>query len=630
MIIMKKTDPFCVQDTISDISGFSRLREEGDSFWFGDFGEKISLFINQSKIKIIFFVLIFCFIVLFGRLFYLQLFRGGDYLVIAEGNRLRLNILPASRGIIYDRFNTPLVKNTAHFSLSFIPGDLPKEPAARESLAEEIYNLSGKNKDEILRLFASAADKSYEPITITEDLTHEQSIRISLYEKELPGIKLYIEPRREYLTVGGLSHLLGFLGEINIEELKKLKNFGYRQGDYLGKSGIEYVYENILRGKNGLEEVEVDSLGKPKKIIAREEPVDGGDLVLSLDLICKKNAESLNRAISRRWLGSGSPSPWIPGTVRSQLVSLPDFDNNFFSAGIDKEAYNNYLSDERKPLFNCSTPVLTARLYLQASRRLAALEEGLSMSQTFLSSGGLRIGSWFFPDWKAGGHGRINVIGALAESVNTFFYYIGGGYGDFDGLGVEKIKNYSNRIGLGTILGIDLPSEVAGFLPDEDWKLSNKKEPWYIGDTYHLSIGQGDILVTPLQVAAYTSVIANGGTLYRPHLLRQAEGEAPSQNYIIKSNFFSPKNIEIVRRGLRATTLTGSARSLGSLPFTSAGKTGTAQVGGDDRTHAWFTGFAPYDEPSIVITILVEYGGEGSSVAVPVFKEVTSWYFSEN
>ncbi|NMC51239.1 penicillin-binding protein 2 [Candidatus Kuenenbacteria bacterium] len=632
---MKKTDPFCVQDTISDISGFSRLREEGDSFWFGDFGEKISLFINQSKIKIIFFVLIFCFIVLFGRLFYLQLFRGGDYLVIAEGNRLRLNILPASRGIIYDRFNTPLVKNTAHFSLSFIPGDLPKEPAARESLAEEIYNLSGKNKDEILRLFASTADKSYESITITEDLTHEQSIRISLYEKELPGIKLYIEPRREYLTVGGLSHLLGFLGEINIEELKKLKNFGYRQGDYLGKSGIEYVYENILRGKNGLEEVEVDSLGKPKKIIAREEPVDGGDLVLSLDLdLQKKMAESLNRAISTAGgSGSGSAIAMDPrnGEILA-MVSLPDFDNNFFSAGIDKEAYNNYLSDERKPLFNRSI----AGAYPPGSTfkpvvALAALEEGIiNESKTFLSSGGLRIGSWFFPDWKAGGHGRINVIGALAESVNTFFYYIGGGYGDFDGLGVEKIKNYSNRIGLGTILGIDLPSEVAGFLPDEDWKLSNKKEPWYIGDTYHLSIGQGDILVTPLQVAAYTSVIANGGTLYRPHLLRQAEGEAPSQNYIIKSNFFSPKNIEIVRRGLRATTLTGSARSLGSMPFTSAGKTGTAQVGGDDRTHAWFTGFAPYDEPSIVITILVEYGGEGSSVAVPVFKEVTSWYFSEN
>lgn len=632
---MKKTNPFCVQGAIAEVPDFSRHREEGDSFWFGDFGEKISLFITRSKIKILFLILAFCFLFIFSRLFYLQLLRGGDYLSIAEGNRLRLNVLPASRGIIYDRFNTPLVTNIAHFSLYFIPGDLPKDNEGKDALAEELYILSGKSKEEILRLFFSASADSFNQVVITDELSHEQAIKISLAEEKLPGVKLSIDPRREYLTAGGLSHILGFLGELSDEELKTYEEQGYKPGDYRGKSGVEYIYEKILRGQNGLEEVEVDSRGKPKKIIARQEPVEGNDLILTIDLdLQKRLADSLGKAIDgASGSGSGSAIALDPrnGEILA-LVSLPDYDNNFFSAGINAEAYNKYLSDERKPLFNRSV----AGAYPPGSIfkpivALAALEDGIiNENKTFLSTGGLRIDKWFFPDWKVGGHGRVNVIRALADSVNTFFYYIGGGYADFEGLGVEKIKKYASQFGLGHTLGVDLSSEAAGFLPDENWKLAAKKEPWYIGDTYHLSIGQGDILVTPLQVAAYTAVFANGGTLYQPHLLREARSYTAPQDYVIKSNFISPSNIAVVRRGLRETVLSGSARSLNALPFTSAGKTGTAQVGGDIRTHAWFAGFAPYDDPSLVIIILIENGGEGSSVAVPVFREVASWYFAEN
>jgi len=264
----------------------------------------------------------------------------------------------------------------------------------------------------------------------------------------------------------------------------------------------------------------------------------------------------------------------------------------------------------------------------------AALEEGIINENTsFISTGGLRIGEWFFPDWKVGGHGVTNVRKAIAESVNTFFYYIGGGYGDFVGLGIDRMVRYEKIFGLGKQTGIDIIGEAKGFLPTKDWKETIKGERWYVGDTYHAAIGQGDITVTPLQVANYTAVFANGGLLYRPHFIRQVLSSDDKiirqvDHKPIKSNVVSSENIKIVREGMRQTVAAGSARSLASAPVAVAGKTGTAQWSSNKPNHAWFTGFAPYDKPQIVITILIEQGGEGSSVAVPIAREVLEWYFS--
>ncbi|MBU4360495.1 penicillin-binding protein 2, partial [Patescibacteria group bacterium] len=212
------------------------------------------------------------------------------------------------------------------------------------------------------------------------------------------------------------------------------------------------------------------------------------------------------------------------------------------------------------------------------------------------------------------------VIKALAESVNTFFYYIGGGYQDFKGLGLEKIISYAKLFGFGKKLGIDLPNEANGFLPSREWKKEIKNEDWYIGDTYHLSIGQGDLLVTPLQINNLTSILANSGIFYKPQLVK-------GKSKIVRQDFINPENISIVRHGLRNAVTNGSALALNDLPFTSAGKTGTAQVGGDKNPHAWFTVFAPYENPEIALTILIENGGDGDKVAVPVAKEILKWYF---
>jgi len=246
----------------------------------------------------------------------------------------------------------------------------------------------------------------------------------------------------------------------------------------------------------------------------------------------------------------------------------------------------------------------------------------------------LRIANlWWFPDWKAGGHGITNVEKALAESVNTFFYIIGGGYQDFAGLGVGKITEYAKKFGLGEKLGIDIPGESKGFLPSEEWKEEVKGEQWYIGDTYHYAIGQGDILVTPLQVVSWISTFANGGTLYKPHLVKEidsSEGELLQsvEPKILNENFISQNNINIVRGGLRSAVLTGSARRLQDLPVSSAGKTGTAEWGTDKIPHAWFTAFAPYENAEIAIVVLVEEGVEGSGVSLSVANDILYWYFT--
>ena len=638
------SNPFIIRESIAKVKGFSRLRQVGSDFWLGAASqEKITLTLTREKFRIIFFTIIFFFTLIMARAFYLQVVKGQNYNQIAEGNRIRLLSIKAERGIIYDRYHTPLVANLPNVSLYFIPPDLPSDDQTKKDLTQVIAAIIDKNSDELWQEFIHAPATSYQPILIADNLSHEQSIRLKTIEDNLAGVYTATEPRRDYLEGSGLAHILGYVGKISSSELAQDAAQNYDINDTLGKDGVELFYESMLKGKNGTQEIEVDALGKTKKILNRIESQIGVSLVLTIDAeLQKKLSQSLANAIKNSPASQAGVAIALDpqsGEILS-LVSLPGFDNNFFSAGITEDAYQNYLTDQRKPLFNRTV----AGTYPPGSIfkplvALAALEQGIiNEHKTFLSTGGLQIGDWFFPDWKYGGHGRVNVISAIANSVNTFFYYIGGGYHDFIGLGVQKITDFARQFYLSKTLGIDLPGEAAGFLPSKDWKEKTKQESWYIGDTYHLAIGQGDILVTPLQVASYTAFFANGGTLYQPHLLKEiinADGlknehnSINNQEYVLAKNLASDENIDIIRRALRATVTSGSAQSLQSLPVAVAGKTGTAQVGADKESHAWFTGFAPYDSPRIVITILLENGGEGSAVAVPVFKEVVEWYFNE-
>lgn len=617
------------------IKDYSTNRGIGDFFnTFSNVKKSLGLLIDKKKFLFLVFFIFLILALMILRLFHLQINKGEYYRTIADGNRIRVERIQAKRGIIYDTNLIPLLKNSPSFSLQIIPVDLPEdedeflklENLLNEKLGEEI-NFKDYISDDIL--------ENFQPRIIKESLDYEQAMDLLVLSKDLKGVSIVIDRKREYSYGGYFSHVLGYMGSISEEKYQGFREKGYYLDDKIGMTGLEYVYEDILRGEIGKKKIEVDSLGKEIKELAREDPVDGRGLVLSLDAALQVEISNLlvklleNRNLNKASIVAVDPRD---GSVLA-LVTIPTFDNNIFSEKLSSEKYNFLINDPNMPMFFRAVsgeypPGSTFKIVMAA----AGLESGvISPSSSFLSNGGIRIGQWFFPDWKAGGHGMTNVRKALAESVNTFFYTIGGGYKEFLGLGLEKINFYSKQFGLSYKTGIDIPNESDGFLPTEAWKNEIQKEPWYIGDTYHLSIGQGYVLVSPLQVAMFTSAIANGGTLYKPQVLKAIieDKEAKLVNhYINNQDFISKENIKTVQEGLKMSVTDGSCRYLLTLPVESAGKTGTAQFGNEGKTHAWFTGYAPYDNPEIVLTILIEGGGEGSTVAVPLARDILMWYIN--
>ena len=635
-------DPFAI--TASDNS-FGRLsRRAQDLDFFAERRNESGPVLGrdqgayQKKIIIWSVVILLGLGLLCGRAVYLQIFRGAHYRAVAEGNRIRINDIKATRGIIYDRNLRPLVANIPTFSLRIIPVDLPKLESERSALFEEITKITGQPAGEVAAKFTEKNAYSYQPLVVAENLNPDQAILARILNGRFSCISLQSVDSRLYLTgtsTPSFSHLLGYEGKIEETKLQQYLDLGYSYDDYIGKAGLELSFEKELKGVNGREQVEVDATGQAKELLAFQKPVSGRNLALTIDAGLQQAAEnSLAKALRGVNKKKGAVIVLDPnsGAVLT-LVSLPAYDNNLFSHGISQADFSDLINNPSQPLFSRAVSGeypsgSTFKLVVGA----AALQEGVITENTsFNSVGGIHVDRWFFPDWKAGGHGRTNIIKALAESVNTFFYIVGGGYEDFTGLGVERIKKYGERFGLNRPLGIDLPQENSGFMPSIEWKENTKNEMWYIGDTYHLAIGQGDLLVTPLQVAAYTAVIANGGKLYRPFLAKNfldADNEiiGETKPQIISQDFIDLKNIKIIQRGLRQAVLTGSAKGLNGLPLSVAAKTGTAQWSAKLLPHAWITAYAPDENPEIVVTVLVEEGGEGSAVALPVARDVINWW----
>jgi len=667
-------DPFAIQEgkfsfrQLKEASRYSDWTE--DSFLADDKQkEMVTRSFKLEKLKYFMFLLIFALAILIFRTAWLQIVKNDYYYLLSENNRLRAEIIEPRRGIIYDRHLQPLVQNKANFVLYFRPIDLPKDELVRDSLIRQISRIlegeSGVDDDiftttatsssvdlvmekdtfykikDILSSVKIGSLESYQPLFIVDNIDYDQAMLLALRLPNWPGVFLSNKIRREYLrpddvAESSLSHILGYTGKINRQEFEKLSE-NYSLIDYIGKAGLEYTWEKELKGQPGRKNIEVDALGRQKKIVNEIPATDGYNLLLSLDWDLQQKAEEITRLYLKK-AGRSRASVVIMDPNNGEvlaLISLPSYDNNLFARGISQADYDKFLNDPDQPLFTRAiSGEFPSGSTIKPIFAAAGLQEKVITDKTsFLSTGGLSIGEWFFPDWKAGGHGITDVRKALAMSVNTFFYYLGGGYGEFKGLGLGNLVKYSKLFGLGEATGLDLYGEATGFVPTQDWKEQVKKEPWYIGDTYHFSIGQGDVLVTPLQVANYTAAIANGGILYQPHLVtnfldsnEQVAKEIVPK--IIRENFISPDSLRIVREGLRQAVTSGSARYLDSLPVSSAGKTGTAQWSSQKNNHAWFTGFAPYENPELVITILVEEGVEGSTIAVPIAHDILNWYFS--
>lgn len=577
--------------------------------------------------------LIFCLLVfglLFFRLGYLQIAQGSQFRQTAEGNRSRLEITPAARGVFYDYLGIPLVANEPTFTLFLNKGDLlanPDEENSFMAINEQKQLLDQKILATLLK------SESYLPVPLVENIPYETALSLELELAGLKSFKISVDPLRSYQKDLGLSHLLGYLSRITPEEKDFYLKSGYQLTEKVGRAGLEQFYQDNLRGSPGAKQIEVDSTGSEKKLLSEKNPISGDSVFLNLDAGLQQQIIKTLSQKAPRQSGAVVALEPMTGKVRA-FVSWPSYDNNLFSRGMTGDDYQKLLDNPLKPLFNrVISGEYPSGSTIKIIMSAAGLEEGvIDRFTSVFSQGGVRIDKWFFPDWKAGGHGVTNVIKALAESVNTFYYYLSleSLDGHF-GLGLSRMIKYFKLFGLGDVLGIDLKGEKPGLVPDENWKQTVKGEIWYPGDTLHLAIGQGDLLVTPLQVAAFTSVIANGGTLYQPRLVDKILNQDKNvsnkvEPKILRENFLSADTVKTVADGLRAGVTSGSSRQLNSLVVPSYGKTGTAQTADGKNEHAWFTGYVAKGNDKLVLTVLIEHGGEGSAISVPIAYDIFDWY----
>jgi penicillin-binding protein 2 len=609
---------------------------EGD-VWSLNEGMSLDASISPLRWRMawIFFVSI-C-LLLLGKTAFLQIVNGAEYRALAEGNRVRTHVVLPSRGVVYDHEGILLVENIPDFEVMMTPADIPKDRIEREEALVRVSSLVGVHRTDIDLLLTSSSKSPFDAVPLRSHIPYETAMRLAIDLASFPGFELRISSIRSYPSSSSLSHVLGYVGKMTQEEFSAYEGEGYQWTDEIGKTGVEQSAESLLRGIPGEYSSEVDAQGRELLILSKQEPVPGATLTLSIDSALQAFIETrLSETLQAIGASRASVVVMDPkdGALRA-LVSLPSYNSNLFAGGIREEQYAVLAQDENQPLFfRAISGEFPSGSTFKPFVAYAALAEGIvSEHSSFLSTGGLSIAEWFFPDWKAGGHGVTDVRKAIAESVNTYFYIIGGGYDTFTGLGVEKITQYASRFGFGSSTGIDLAGEADGFLPSKSWKEEVKGERWYVGDTYHLAIGQGDLLVTPLQMAAAVSVLANGGSRVTPHVLESSVmGDGSEQIFAYPSTtleFLNVQALQVVKEGMRQAVTSGSARLLSGLAYPVAGKTGTAQTPGDRPTHAWFVGFGPYRDAEIVVVVMIEEGGEGSSVATPLAHDIFFWWFEK-
>ncbi len=569
------------------------------------------------------------------RLTNLQIVQGNQNRYLAEGNRIRRLVTVSPRGAIVDRKSVALVSNEPGYSVELVPSDLPRKSSERDPILQSLADSTHVPLDKIKSTVTTAGLSSLDPVTVVSNVPREEALAYRVKFATLPGVRISYAPTRRYDTTFGLAHLLGYTSEMTEDDLKRHPD--YALSAPIGRSGLESSYDDSLRGDVGLSEVEINANGQLQRVLETSPPKVGKTLRLTLDQgLQEEMAAALNEAMSKNGAKQAvgiAMDPRTGGILAS--VSLPGYDNNLFSKGISAEDYQNLSRNPDKPLLNRAVDGLyPAGSTIKPFIASAALQEGTITPATTLdtSIGVIKIGQWQFPDWKV--HGTTDVKQAIAESNDIFFYALGGGWDKVSGLGVDRLRKYLHMFGFGQESGLDYSGEHSGLIPDPEWKKRVKKESWYIGDTYHMAIGQGDLLVTPVQLARALSSLVNGGNLTTPHLVDSIEDTSSNQIKAIslptQKLSLSPDVIKTVMEGMHRTVAsdTGSARTLRNLPFSSGGKTGTAQFGTEQKTHAWYIGFAPFENPEIVTVVIVEGGGEGNAISVPVASRVFSYYMS--
>jgi penicillin-binding protein 2 len=587
-------------------------------------------------------VVLFAFLLLTSRFWYLQVMEGSYLKKLSQNNRIRLINSPAPRGLILDRNGIRLAENRPGFDLSIVPEDVKDWKKLKETLAR-LVRINTETIESKPR--KASVRPLFQPIKLKEDLTWEEMVMVESFKFELPGVLLEVGPKRDYPLKDITAHLIGYLGEINEKEIKtfnkELDRQPYRPGTTIGKSGVEVVLEEVLRGIDGGKQVEVDAHGRIIKTIKSIPPYPGNNIRLTIDLPTQLAAWAAMRD------NTGAVVAIDPrnGKILA-MVSAPSFDPNILTTGISKEDWKAIKENPLDVLTNRAIqgqypPASTFKVITAA----AALEEKVIRPSTKIHAGPyFWFGGRAYRDWKEEGHGKIGVHRAIVESADTFFYQVG------LKVGIEKVARYARNFGLGRRTGIGLKDEKPGLVPTAEWKKKVYGTPWFKGETVSVSVGQGFVLTTPIQLLNAYAAIANGGKLYTPQLVgwvETPEGEiikrfSPEENSHI---MVSKQTLELLKGALKGVVdeKGGTARWLSRSGLKIAGKTGTAQVikmkeGPKDieekpyrlRDHAWFVGFAPYDDPKIAVAVIVEHGGFGARAAAPVALELFRTYLSED
>jgi penicillin-binding protein 2 len=593
----------------------------------------------KKKIRVFAILVIFVFICLSMRIWYLQILKWQYLTGLSENNRVRMVSLPAYRGMIKDRNGKTLVSIRPSFNLYITPEDAGDSDPSLDLLAKKIKFERGKLKKSIGR------EKSFKDILIKADISREEVAFVEENNMRLPGIKIKAEPLRNYVYKDLMSHTLGYLGEISKSKLKNTNNPFYSQGDFVGKNGLENVFESTLRGRKGHKEVEADVSGRELKTIRKLPSESGNNLILTLDVKVQAELEKAMTSTPEKIVNGSAVVIKVQTGEILAITSKPTFDPNEFAAGITSRNWRKLINDEMHPLQNRSIhslypPGSTYKIAVA----YAALEEGVVEPETTIyCPGHFKLGRGRYRCWKKSGHGAVNLHDALVQSCDVYFYTVG------HRLGIDTLARYARKFGFGSPAGVGLSREKSGLVPSTQWKLKNRKKPWLLGETISASIGQGYNLVTPLQQANMMAAVANGGMLLKPYLVKRIE--EPGGTTI--KEFFpeirgqiagNSENMEVIRKALR--DVVNGARGTGKKSrlknIIVSGKTGTVQVvrmksneelAKEDevpykyRDHAWFVAFAPYEKPEIAIAVLVEHGGHGGSTAAPIAKKVFKKYF---
>jgi len=590
----------------------------------------------RQRFKIAFAVVLVALSLLLVRLWYLQVIKGPELRQRSENNSVRLRKINSLRGMILDTSGNILVDNQTSFDLIFIP-NRPEDKKYAGPALSALYASRSWELPEGLSMIEKA--HPFIPSKIDKNISREKLAMIETHTLELPGVAVEVVPIRKYLAGEMIAHIVGYVNEVSQEELEK-SNGMYSPGDMVGKYGIEKYYDAYLRGKNGAEQVEVNALGKAVRVLGKIDPTPGYNLVLTIDANLQKVAWEAMKG------KSGAVVAMDPrdGSIYA-MVSSPGFDPNLFNGGISTANWNALARDPNHPMEQRAIsgqypPGSTYKLMVAA----AALEEGLiSPSTSFLCTGSFELGNRSYRCWQKHGHGMVNLHRAIVESCDVYFYRIG------KMLGVDTIAWYAKKFGFGALTGVDLPREKAGMIPTKEWKMTKFKKPWMMGETISASIGQGFNTVTPLQLASAYSAMANGGTLYRPHIVKRIESPDGRIVKVMKpekkgSLPVSLQTLESLKGGLWGVVneKNGTGGALRRPEQDVCGKTGTSQVIGlpageksrrslqsirKYQDHALFTCFAPCRNPEIVVAVIVEHGGHGGSAAAPVARKILDAYY---